>query len=215
MPDSLTRKSLMRGLSHLVKVDADLARIHAEYGTPPMWERAPGFATLVHIILEQQVSLASARATYERLVALAAPPAPLAPESFLALDDETLRRVGFSRQKTAYCRNLARAVLEGELDLRALEEMSDEVVCEHLTSVKGIGRWTAEIYLLMVLRRRDVWPAGDLALALAAQCVKNLPQRPTPDELRVLSMAWQPWRAVAARLLWNYYLNAPKKTTTK
>jgi DNA-3-methyladenine glycosylase II len=199
----LTEASLARGVSCLTKLDADLSRVAEEFGPPPLWAREPGFATLVHIILEQQVSLASARAAFDRLLAAAS---PLGPESFLALDDATLRGVGFSRQKAAYVRHLSRSVLEGEMNLDALARMDDDAVRAELSKLKGVGPWTAEIYLLMALRRPDAWPVGDLALALAAQGVKRLHARPTPCELAELGESWRPWRAVAARLLWHYYL---------
>ena len=203
---------MSRGLAHLAAVDADLARVLEEHGRPPMWEREQGFGTLVLTILEQQVSLASARAAYDRLLAYAS---PLTPESFLALDDATLRRAGFSRQKTAYVRHLAQLITEGEFDLSALARVSDEEARAQLLRVKGIGPWTAEIYLLRALMRVDAWPAGDLALMVAAQQVKGLPSRPTTNELEELSLAWKPWRAVAARLLWHHYLNRPRTMSAK
>jgi len=183
--------------------DPDLARLFNVYGTPPTWFREPGFPTLVHIILEQQVSLASARATFERLLALAS---PLTPGSFLALDDAELKGAGFSRQKTLYGRHLAEAVAEGRLNLETLVGMDDAGVKAELTRIKGVGAWTADIYLLMSLRRADAWPAGDLALAVASQEVKRLASRPAPVELAAIAEGWRPWRAVGARLLWNYYL---------
>jgi len=204
----LTDETLAHGLRDLANRDPDLARILAELGPPPMWGRTPGFPTLIHIILEQQVSLASARAAYERLLAIAA---PLTPARFLALDDATLKAVGFSRQKAAYGRRLAAAVEEGRLDLDALHDLDDAAVRAELVAQKGIGPWTADIYLLMALRRPDAWPSGDLALAGAVQEVKCLPARPTPAEMAAISAAWRPWRAVAARLLWHHYLN-PKRT---
>lgn len=184
--------------------DRDLALVFAKFGTPPEWFREPGFPTLVHIILEQQVSLASARVAFTRLLALAS---PLTPRRFLALDDAALKGAGFSRQKILYGRHLARAVADGELNLEAFGEMEDAAVKAELTKVKGIGAWTADIYLLMSLRRPDAWPAGDLALAVAMREVKRLPARPAPAELAAIAEAWRPWRAVGARLLWNYYLN--------
>jgi len=171
-----------------------------------MWERESGFSTLLHIILEQQVSLASARAAHNKLLELVS---PLTPESFLQLDDTTLKTVGFSRQKTAYGRNLAQSIVDGILNLNALTAMDDASVRSELIKIKGIGRWTADIYLLMVLRRPDVWPTGDLALAVAAQRVKNLAVRPTDEQLVEMSVRWRPWRAVAARILWHYYLSDP------
>ncbi|HWS99431.1 MAG TPA: hypothetical protein VN256_04090 [Pyrinomonadaceae bacterium] len=206
---ALTEASLSRGLSRLAAVDADLARILEEYGRPPLWEREQGFPTLVLIMLEQQVSLASALAAYNKLLAHAS---PLTPQSFLALDDANLKRAGFSRQKSAYVRHLSQLIAEGELDLPALARASDEEARAQLLRVKGIGPWTAEIYLLRALLRADAWPAGDLALAVAAQQVKRLPSRPTPEELDELSLAWKPWRAVAARLLWHHYLNRPRRS---
>ncbi|MDQ1525125.1 MAG: DNA-3-methyladenine glycosylase [Pyrinomonadaceae bacterium] len=184
--------------------DRDLARLHAEFGTPPVWFREPGFPTLVHIILEQQVSLASAQVAFTRLVALTS--SPLTPESFLALDDAELKGAGFSRQKIVYGRHLAEAVAGGRLNLEAFGGMDDEAVKAELTSVKGIGAWTADIYLLMSLRRPDAWPTGDLALAVAMQEVKRLAARPAPVELEEMAEAWRPWRAVGARLLWHHYL---------
>jgi len=169
-----------------------------------MWERESGFSTLLHIILEQQVSLASARAAHNKLLETAN---PLTPRRFLQLDDSTLRTIGFSRQKTIYGRELARSIDEGLLDLDALGSMDDAAVRAELIKIKGIGRWTADIYLLMVLRRPDIWPVGDLALAVAAQKVKGLRTRPTQQELDEMSAAWRPWRAVAARILWHYYLS--------
>jgi DNA-3-methyladenine glycosylase II len=204
---SLTDESLSRGLRTLADRDPDLAQILGVLGPPPMWAREPGFPTLVHIILEQQVSLASARAAYDRLLLAAS---PLTPERFLELDDARLRAIGFSRQKTAYGRHLVRAILDGQLDLGALEAMDDEAVRSALTQIKGIGPWTADIYLLMALRRPDIWPSGDLALVVAVQMVKGLASRPTPDEMEAYGEPWCPWRAVAARLLWHYYLSGTR-----
>jgi len=169
-----------------------------------MWAREPGFPTLLHIILEQQVSLASAKAAYNRLLAAVS---LLTPDRFLELDDAALKAIGFSRQKTAYGRDLALAIIEGRLDLDALEVMDDATARSELIKIKGIGLWTADIYLLMALRRPDIWPRGDLALAVAVQQVKRLPACPTSDELDELGAAWRPWRAVAARLLWHHYLS--------
>jgi DNA-3-methyladenine glycosylase II len=169
-----------------------------------MWARAPGFPTLMHIILEQQVSLASARAAYNRLQAAVS---PLDPEGFLTMDDETLKAIGFSRQKTGYGRSLALAIVKKQLDLAALETMDNQAVRAELCALKGIGPWSADVYLLMALRRPDVWPSGDVALASAAQDVKRLAARPTPAELEAIGAAWHPWRSVAARLLWHHYLS--------
>ena len=200
----IDERGLRRGLRFLAARDADLARVYAALGAPPLWRREPGFPALVRIILEQQVSLASARAAFERLLAAAG---RLTPESFLEFDDAALKRIGFSRQKAHYCRLLAREVIAGRFDFAALDGMSDEGAREALRGLKGVGAWTAEIYLLMALGRRDAWPAGDLALAEAARGVKGLAARPTALELEALSLPWRPWRAAAARLLWHYYLS--------
>lgn len=173
------------------------------HGTPPLWKRPTGFPTLVHLILEQQVSIASARAVFDRLAALAA---PLTPEAFLALADDELRALGFSRQKTRYTRALAQAVAGGELRLEALVAMPDDEVMSALTRLPGIGPWTASAYLLMALRRPDAWPAGDLALAVGVEKLLALDRRPKPSELEVIAERWRPWRAVAARIVWFDYL---------
>jgi DNA-3-methyladenine glycosylase II len=200
----LTKKSLALGLEYLSQRDADLARIYNALGTPPLWSRTAGFPTLIHIILEQQVSLASAKAAHARLLAVAS---PLTPQKFLELDDALLKTIGFSRQKISYGRYLAQSILEGALDLGALKSMDDARAKSELVKLKGIGAWTADIYLLMALRRPDIWPVGDLAIAIAVQQVKRLHARPTSDELIEIGEQWKPWRAVAARLLWNFYLN--------
>ena len=200
----LTRETFEQGLHVLSDQDPDLATILTRLGPPPMWEREPGFPTLIHIILEQQVSLASAKAAYDRLRETAS---PLTATRFLDLDDATLKTIGFSRQKTAYGRHLARAISSGRLDLTALATMDDTTARSELVKIKGIGPWTADIYLLTALRRPDVWPSDDLALAAAAQAVKRLASRPTPDRLEALGTSWKPWRAVAARMLWHFYLS--------
>ncbi len=169
-----------------------------------MWMREPGFPTLVLTILEQQVSLASAKAAYDKLLAEID---RLEPEAFLGLDDELLRRMGFSRQKTRYCRILAAAVRDGELPLESLPVMSEERVRAELERLTGIGRWTSDVYLLMALGRPDIWPVGDLALAIAIKDVKGLSARPRPSEMETLAEGWRPWRAVAARVLWHHYLS--------
>ena len=204
----LTERGMARGLRHLSKADPDLAIVVKRLGPPPMWQREPGFPTLVHIILEQQVSLASAKAAFDRLVAAAR---PLTPKRFLEFDDATLKMIGFSRQKTAYCRHLAESILAGEFDIDRLHQMDDSTVRSEMIKIKGIGRWTADIYLLMALRRPNIWPGGDLALAVAIKEVKRLELRPSTEEMDSISKTWEPWKAVAARVLWHHYLSAPAK----
>jgi DNA-3-methyladenine glycosylase II len=210
-PRPLTAETLGHALEVLAHRDADLARILRDHGPPPLWQREPGFATLVHIILEQQVSLASAQAAYDRLLAAAY---PLTPARFLEFDDAQLRLIGFSRQKTGYARGLAQAIAEGRLDLTGLDALDDASARAELVRLRGIGPWTADIYLLMVLRRPDVWPSGDVALASAALRLKQLDAQPTFDELDAMAAQWHPWRAVAARLLWHFYLSSRAGAST-
>ncbi len=199
----LSEANLPGAVDELAAQDADLARLVSVVGYPPLWAREPGFATLVLMILEQQVSLASARATFVRLEAVAG---DITPAALLALDAPQLRAAGLSRQKSGYVRGLAAAVEQGTFDPELLTTLDDQSVRARLTALKGVGAWTAELYLLMALRRPDAWPAGDLALASALQQVKRLEQRPTAALQIALAAPWRPWRAVAARLLWHFYL---------
>jgi DNA-3-methyladenine glycosylase II len=208
-PAPLTDAILLEAVAELAARDPDLGASVARFGRPPMWDRDPGFPTLVHLILEQQVSLASAKAAFDRLC-LAAD--PLTPAAFLALDDARLLGIGFSRQKARYGRALSWAVLDGTLDLASLERLDDHAVDAALTSVPGIGPWTATIYRLMVLRRPDAWPVHDIALAQAIADLRGLPRRPDADAMHELAERWRPWRAVAARILWHDYLSVRGRT---
>jgi DNA-3-methyladenine glycosylase II len=199
----LSQEFFAQGIRELAERDADLAAVLEKYGYPPLWVREPGFPTLVYIILEQQVSLASARAAYQRLQTAVR---PLTPSRFLRLTDIELKKIGFSRQKTLYIRLLASSLARGHFDLRHLHDLHAEAAHKMLIALKGIGRWTADIYLLSALRRPDIWPVGDLALATAVQEVKRLRKRPSPEKLEKMSAPWRPWRAVAARLFWHAYL---------
>ena len=205
-PPPMTEKDLYSASEILAERDPDLTRVLDRIGPPPLWDREPGFPTLVHIILEQQVSLASAKAAFDKLVVRIA---PLEPAPFLDLDDTELKAIGFSGQKGRYCRELAKAVLGGSLDLDDLELLADDQVRAELTKVTGIGRWTADIYLLMALGRPDVWPRGDLALLKAVQDIKGFAEPPTAVEFETLGEPWRPLRSVAARMLWNHYLHPP------
>ncbi|ARV60875.1 hypothetical protein BZZ01_21655 [Nostocales cyanobacterium HT-58-2] len=205
---SLTQETLDRGLIELASLDSDFAQILETLGPPPLWERKTGFPTLVRIILEQQVSLASAKAVFDRLCGMIT---PLTPDNFLTLDDVQLKTIGFSRQKTVYGRELAIAIISGQLNLTKLETMDETVIRTELKRIKGIGDWTVDIYLLMALLRPDVFPKGDLGLAIALQKLKGLEVRPTPDQLEIIAENWRPWRAIAARILWHYYLSNPNR----
>ena len=200
----LDEEAFSQGVRLLTERDEHLAGVVKTYGRPPLWVREPGFPTLVYIILEQQVSLASAKAAFDRLKAEIH---PLTPKGFLKLSDAELLRIGFSRQKTLYTRLLAESLVRRHFDLRYLQDLPDDSAHKMLVAFKGIGRWTADIYLLSALRRPDIWPTGDLALATAVQEVKHLHKRPSPEKLEALSAPWRPWRAVAARLFWHAYLS--------
>jgi DNA-3-methyladenine glycosylase II len=199
----LTDESLARGAKLLASRDKHLARILHIHGLPPLWARRPGFATLIRIILEQQVSLASAAAIAQRLRENIV---PFKPELFLKLGETKLRSLGLTRQKTSYCLQLSQSIIEKCINLSVLRQLPDEEAKELLLQIKGIGPWSADIYLLMALRRPDIWPAGDLALATAIGELKQLEERPTPVSLFEIADSWRPFRAVAARMLWQYYL---------
>jgi len=203
-PDTLTEATLLAAVDGLAARDPALGGVVARFGPPPLWAREPGFPTLVHLVLEQQVSLASAQAAFDRLRAVLD---PLTPEAFLRLDDAELLAIGFSRQKARYGRALAAALLDGTLDLAALPALDDAAVDAALTAVPGIGPWTATIYRLMVLRRPDAWPVHDIALAQAVAEIRGLERRPAAAEMHDLAERWRPWRAVAARILWHHYLS--------
>jgi len=180
---------------------ADVAR---RWGPPPFFRHPPGFAGLVHGILAQQVSLESAAAAFTKLErALGA----VTPARFLELDDARLRAIGFSRPKAAYARGAAAAIAGADLDLAVLDAAPDDEVRSALLALRGIGPWTADVYLLFALRRPDAWPSGDLALAIAVQELWGMPTRPSWDELDAFAARWRPHRAVAARFLWHDYLS--------
>jgi DNA-3-methyladenine glycosylase II len=202
MPRPLTERTLLQAARALATNDPALAGSVARFGPPPLWAREPSFATLVHLILEQQVSLASALAAFDRLRTATG---DVTPAAFLTLDDPALREIGFSRQKAGYARDLAIALTDG-FDLAALERLADEEVRRSLIDLRGIGPWTADVYLTMCLLRPDVWPHGDQALATGAMELLGLPTRLTFDELEALSERWRPYRSVAARIVWHHYL---------
>ncbi|VEP16970.1 HhH-GPD family protein [Hyella patelloides LEGE 07179] len=188
----------------LTKSERDLAIIIEQFGNPPEWKREPGFATLIRTILGQQVSFASAKATFKRLSNAVN---PLTPQNFILLDDMQLKSLGLSRQKTRYGRELANAIISKQLDLKHLEKLDDLTIRNKLKQIKGIGDWTVDMYLMMALQRQDIFPSKDLAVAIAVKEIKNLPTRPKPAELELIAQPWQPYRAIATKILWHYYLN--------
>lgn len=195
--------NLREAASWLADRDEALAHVLQQYGPPPLWARTPGFSTLVHIILEQQVSLASANAAFQKLKSIID---PVQPDAFLSLSDETLRNIGFSRQKTLYCRNLALALNSGDFNLEQLDQLSDEAVSQEMKRLKGIGDWTADIYLSECLMRPDILPKGDIAMQEAFRVLNDLPKRPVHEDFVQATTHWRPWRSVGARMLWHYYL---------
>lgn len=204
MIKKLDEKNLAEICKKLSKKDDDLKYIFETHGTPPLWKRKASFATLVHIILEQQVSLASALSAFNKLTEKLG---KITPENVLKLSDEELKLCYFSRQKTVYVRELSKAILNNDLDLKNLEKLSDAEVKVELKKIKGIGDWTSDIYLLMAMLRTDVMPKGDLALHVAWKRLKQLEHAPNSDEFQIIAERWKPFRSVAARLLWHFYLN--------
>ena len=170
-----------------------------------MWARRPGFPTLLRIVIEQQVSLISARAMFERLKSNIE---PFTPEGLIDSGEPFLRSLGLTRQKSHYCVQVAQAFTNGHLD--RIGRMNDEDAHAALLSIKGVGPWTANIYLLMALKRPDIWPDGDIALATAVGKLRNINPRPAFPELARIAERWRPYRSVAARMLWQYYLAEPR-----
>jgi DNA-3-methyladenine glycosylase II len=200
----LTPATYRRAVVRLAAADPVLAGVAARWGPPPFWRHPRGFAGLVHGILAQQVSLESAVAAFARLEREMG---VVEPDGFLGLDDARLRAIGFSRQKASYARGVAQAIAAGALDLLALEAAADDEVRRALIAVRGVGRWTADVYLLFALCRADAWPSGDLALAKSVQDLWGLEGVPSWDELDAWAERWRPARAVAARYLWHDYLS--------
>lgn len=188
--------------------DAELGSVIKTYGYPPMWARPNTFETLVHIILEQQVSLASALAALNKLREKIT---AITPEQVLALTDEELKACYFSRQKMSYVRYLAAAIVNREVDLAAIANLSDDGARAMLSKLKGIGNWTIDVYLMFVLQRADIFPIGDLAAVNALKQLKKLPPATTREQLLEIAVNWQPYRTVATMLLWHYYLSLRKK----
>ena len=168
-----------------------------------MWRRPPTFATLTLLVLEQQVSLASARSAFLKLEdAIAA----VEPEPFLELTDESLRKIGFSRQKAGYTKGIAELMHSGVLDLEAVSRLAPDDAIAELVRIRGIGRWTASCFALFVNGAEDIWPSGDRALAVSMRSVLGLDEIPTTDQADAIAAAWAPHRSIAAAMLWHDYL---------
>ncbi len=189
----------------LASEDPALSAALEAFGLPDFWSRSPGFAPLVLLILEQQVSLESGAAMYRRIAELES---PVTPASIIRTGETALRSVGVTRQKAGYLVGLAEAVASGELDIDALGDLPPDEARDRLTSLKGIGPWTADAYLLSALRHIDMWPVGDRALQVGAGEVLGMSSTPTADELEIIGEPWRPLRAAAARIIWHAYLTS-------
>ncbi|MCI4661268.1 MAG: DNA-3-methyladenine glycosylase [Neomegalonema sp.] len=196
-----TEADLAEGAAHLCAVEPRFARVIETCGPPPLRRRPAGFAALLRVLVEQQVSVAAGNAIWARVEAAGC----LTPQAVLARDIEGLRSVGLSRPKARYAQEIARAQISGGLDLQRLPKLSDEAARAHLTAITGIGPWTAEIYLMFCEGRPDLCPSGDIALQEAMRDLLGLAERPKGAEFDIHAAAWAPWRAIAARLLWSHY----------
>jgi DNA-3-methyladenine glycosylase II len=202
----LPKTALVKGIDCLAQVDPDIARGLARVGYPAPRQREPGFATLLRIMVAQQLSTHSAAAIWARVEQACLP--LVTAESFLALDEGAFKAIGFSRQKMAYGRALAEAVAGGVLDLEALAVLPEEEAIARLSALRGFGRWSAEIYLLFALGRADVFPADDLGLQIGMQRLKGLEGRPKRNAMEALAEPWRPLRGCGAIFLWHYYGSA-------
>ncbi|TLV01505.1 DNA-3-methyladenine glycosylase family protein [Dyadobacter luticola] len=203
LPTTFNQENFHEICDQLAEMDADLKSVLEKYGYPPMWTRPNTFETLVHIILEQQVSLASALAALNKLREKTK---TLTPETLLLLNDEEMRACYVSRQKAAYLRGLALSLQNGETDLTLFPSLPDEKVREKLIRLKGIGHWTIDVYFMFVLQRIDIFPLGDLAAINGTKRLKNLPAA-TKEEVLEITNHWKPFRTVACMIIWHFYLS--------
>ena len=187
----------------LARKDRDLKGIIRDYGYPPMWTRPATFQTLILTILEQQVSLAAAYAAFKKLREKIG---YVTPAKILAMTDEEMRDVYFTRQKMGYARELARAIYSHKLVLKKLEPLPDEAVRAQLIQLKGIGHWTIDVYLMHALQRTDLFPLGDIALVNSLKLIKKLPSDISKEEMLKIAEPWRPNRTIAAMLLWHAYI---------
>ena len=203
MPHPLSEAALIEGIDRLAQIDPDVARALERVGYPAPRQREPGFATLLRIMVAQQLSTRSAAAIWARVEAACAP--PVTAERYLALDEGAFQSIGFSRQKMAYGRALAEAVVGGALDLDALATLPEEDAIAAISALRGFGRWSAEIYLLFALGRADIFPGDDLGLQVGMQRLKRLDARPNRKAMDLLAERWRPLRGCGAIFLWHYY----------
>ena len=202
----MNRATLGRAMKKLAAMDEDVARALEAVGLPEPRTRPAGFSTLLATIVGQQISAEAARTILGRVEALLADPSP---EALLRLRNPSLRKAGMSMRKVEYAKGLAKAIVSGEFDVDGLADLDDEEAIEAITALRGFGRWSAEIYLMFSLGRRDIFPSGDLALRVAAGRLKGMEERPTPRQADELVAHWSPYRSAGALFLWHYYRGAP------
>ena len=200
---SFTEENFIPICNELIQNDPDLKLIIDQYGYPPIWKRAASFETIIHIILEQQVSLASALATLKKLKEKII---NVTPQNVLALSNEELKNCYFSRQKILYVQHLANVILAGQLDLISLAEKDNDTVRSELTKIKGIGNWSVDVFLMMVLQRADLFPLGDIALIKSVRETKHLSKEIPKETIADIAAKWKPYQTIAAFILWHGYL---------
>jgi len=203
MYSTFTKNNFNSLCNKLAKKDEDLKTIIKKFGYPPVWTRTASFQTLIHIILEQQVSLASARAALNKLNERLG---IITPKKMLALSDKELKACYFSRQKVVYAKCLAQAIVSKQINLKELSTLDDAGIRQQLKEIKGIGDWTVDVYLLFALHRTDIFPLGDLAMVNSLKELKGLRKETKREELLKLSESWKPYRSIATMLLWHYYI---------
>ena len=201
MSVKITKLTLSEGARELCTRDEDLARIVNEIGLPGLRSRAPGYNAILNIICGQQISTSAARAIGERLARIEN---PMTHNTALKIGADRLRSAGLSAPKVEYALGIARAIESGEFSFRKVARMPDDEAIEEMIKLKGIGRWSAEVYLLFALRRPDLWPAGDLGIIKGYTHLKGLKEYPDRENLIKIGETWKPWRSVASRLLWHY-----------
>jgi len=189
-----------KDVKKIIATDKIFAAIHKQYGSPPNWSRPQGFVSLAKIILEQQVSLASANAHFLKLDTYLK---GFTPSNILELTDDEMRNCQISRQKAKYLRELSTAILKGSIDLEKLPELKEAEIRKQLTAIKGIGDWTTDVYLMFCLQAKDIFPVGDIALV---NTVKELTDAKTKEEILLLAEKWRSYRSLACYFLWHYYL---------
>ncbi len=203
-----TNKNFITICDELADKDLALQSIIMQYGYPPFWKRAAGFETLIHIILEQQVSLASALAALNKLKEKII---DVTPQNLLALSDEELKACYFSRQKIIYAKHLAEELINERLTLQELQTMDNDAVRATLTKLKGIGNWSVDVYLMMVLNRCNVFPLGDIALLTSVKEIMGLPKETSRETIGLIAAKWKPYQTIAAYILWHGYICKRKR----